>query len=757
MSSPSDGDMSLILWPQNLWSFCSPFAMVLTQRKKGRQALPSDSNEEAGSDGTPERAVLKEEVQRLKKDVEQRSIFRSGRFLFPLGIMFGILLGFAFVEPQDIHSQMTLLMSQYDINIPQLPGFDFSRLETEWTRFTSSIPEVWKFNTDGREFQVGEKMAERGLSAAHPVILIPGIISTGLESWSTAPEYRTFFREKLWGGFNMLSQVTFNKEKWIAAMMLDPVTGLDPPGVKIRAAEGIDAASSFIQGYWLWSKIVENLAVVNYDTNNLYLAPYDWRLSYYNLEERDGYFSRLKRTIESFRERHNKKVVIAAHSMGSTVRILFSIHSYAGMNTFTLSIANASYLLSSQYFFKWVESPQHGKGGPRWVEDHIDSYITVAGTHLGVAKAMAAFLSGEMKDTVQMNPAGAYVLERFFSRKERRNLFLSWAGSASMWMKVPYLLLARASSNATRTFDSGGDAVWGDGTRAPDDDHEATDSHADLISFRTAQAGVNASELGPEEPEVKNMTASEASQWILQHTPATFQVRVLVVFSTSRYLAEPKFQEMMRTNYSYGIERDEKVLKLNNLDPTKWTNPLEVQLPNAPSMRIYCVYGHGKDTERSYWYARGDFEEPVDSPEPSGVCDEEPCSTVTASGAYVPRKSWIDYGYTNGTSSPRVVNGVKMGEGDGTVSLLSLGAMCVEGWKRPRWNPAGIKVKTIELPHLPVPSIPRGGANTSDHVDILGSTGLNEIILKVATGVGDEIEENFVSNIREYAKRVQWD
>ena len=39
-----------------------------------------------------------------------------------------------------------------------------------------------------------------------------------------------------------------------------------------------------------------------------------------------------------------------------------------------------------------------------------------------------------------------------------------------------------------------------------------------------------------------------------------------------------------------------------------------------------------------------------------------------------------------------------MGEGDGTVSLLSLGAMCVEGWKRKRWNPAGIKVITVEVP-----------------------------------------------------------
>lgn len=45
----------------------------------------------------------------------------------------------------------------------------------------------------------------------------------------------------------------------------------------------------------------------------------------------------------------------------------------------------------------------------------------------------------------------------------------------------------------------------------------------------------------------------------------------------------------------------------------------------------------------------------------------------------------------------QVRNGVKMGEGDGTVSLLSLGAMCVEGWKRPRWNPAGINVTTIEV------------------------------------------------------------
>ncbi|KAF8629410.1 hypothetical protein AX15_003464 [Amanita polypyramis BW_CC] len=621
--------------------------------------------------------------------------FLSGRFLFPLGLFFGLLLGLAVIQPPDIqelHAHLSLLLDQYDLNIPELPGLDFSLMEAEWQRLRSNIPEVWNFNNNGRGFQVGERMKERGLTAQHPVILIPGVISTSLESWSTSPEFRPLFRQKLWGGFNMLSQVTFNKERWISAMLLDPVTGLDPPGVKIRAAEGIDAASSFIQGYWIWSKIVENLAVVNYDTNNLYLAPYDWRLSFYNLEERDGYFSKLKSVIEGLKKQQKKKVVIAAHSMGCNVLL---------------------------YFFKWAESPLHGNGGPNWIEDHIEAYISIAGTHL--AKAMSAFLSGEMKDTVQLNPAGSYVLERFFSRKERANLFRSWAGSASLWPK-------------------GGDAVWGNATSAPDDNQDPMYTHGILIAFRESHAASHISDAD----KVGNMTANDATTWILQHTPTNFQ-------------------KMLGANYSWGIERDEDVLRRNDLDHTKWTNPLEVRLPYAPSMKIYCVYGHGKETERSYWYARGEFEHEESNPDNVNVVCEEPtvsgCSSYMRSPLDLPlvRRNWIDAEYTDENINPKVKHGVKMGEGDGTVNVLSLGAMCVEGWKRPRWNPAGIKVTTVELPHRPMPFTARGGANTSDHVDILGSTDLNEIILKVAAGAGDEIQDSFVSNIRDYAKRIQWD
>lgn len=103
------------------------------------------------------------------------------------------------------------------------------------------------------------------------------------------------------------------------------------------------------------------------------------------------------------------------------------------------------------------------------------------------------------------------------------------------------------------------------------------------------------------DPGYDKLTSAGAGEYILEHVPETWQ-------------------RMMQTNYSNGIERDAEKLAANDLDQTKWANPLEVRyvrflsdssrpsngilacpfrLPNAPSMKIYCVYGHGKDTEVS--------------------------------------------------------------------------------------------------------------------------------------------------------------
>ena len=76
-----------------------------------------------------------------------------------------------------MHAHLLLLIQEYDISL-RLPEIDFSRVEVEWGRLRSNIPEVWKLSNDGREFQAGDAMKERGLTAQFPVVVIPGIIST---------------------------------------------------------------------------------------------------------------------------------------------------------------------------------------------------------------------------------------------------------------------------------------------------------------------------------------------------------------------------------------------------------------------------------------------------------------------------------------------------------------------------------------------------------------------------------------------------
>lgn len=92
----------------------------------------------------------------------------------------GIVLGLIFVEPSslpDIPGHVAVLLEDYDISM-SLPQFDLSSVQAEWKRLVSTIPEPWKLNTDGREFQVGDAIKARGLEANYPVVLIPGVIST---------------------------------------------------------------------------------------------------------------------------------------------------------------------------------------------------------------------------------------------------------------------------------------------------------------------------------------------------------------------------------------------------------------------------------------------------------------------------------------------------------------------------------------------------------------------------------------------------
>ncbi|KAF4301576.1 phospholipid:diacylglycerol acyltransferase [Botryosphaeria dothidea] len=620
---------------------------------------PSGSSSEPSREPTPDpaqdeqyRVVTAKKLHQLSAAKEKaranaRGSKRWNLFVLGLGGIIGIVGAGWFAQNNDMIDLPAIADLNLDSIADMLPAGllqdarDLQRHEREAVAYDS--------------FAVGLHARSQGIEASHPVIMIPGVISTGLESWSTVEASRQYFRKRLWGSWTMMRALVMDKAGWKKHIMLDKNTGLDPPGgIKLRAAQGFDATDFFITGYWIWNKILENLATIGYDPTNAFTAAYDWRLSYGNYEVRDQYFTRLKTHIETAVRISNKKVVLLSHSMGS--QVLY-------------------------YFFHWVEAEGYGNGGSGWVDAYVDSWINISGCMLGTPKGMPAVLSGEMKDTAQLNAFAVYGLEKFLSRAERAEIFRAMPGISSM-------------------LPMGGDAVWGNHTWAPDDTPDQKHSYGSFIKFRNSNSSITA----------RNLTVSEALPYLFNESEEWYSTQVL-------------------SSYSYGLARTREEVEANQIIPSKWVNPLETRLPLAPNLKIYCFYGVGKPTERAYFYRE----------------DNDPLSSVNVT---------IDTTYTEGEAD----HGIVMGEGDGTVNILSSGYMCTKGWKMKRYNPAGVKVTTYEMPHEPDRFSPRGGPNTGDHVDILGRSSLNDLILRVAGGKGDLIEDNVVSNILDYAEKVQiWD
>ncbi|KAK5168818.1 phospholipid:diacylglycerol acyltransferase [Saxophila tyrrhenica] len=607
--------------------------------------------QETNKDGSEYQVVPRRKMERLRSDL--RILRGKGRkrrmaWIFALGGVFGIFLAGFFATSNGSFDQLVQFTGMKDMNLDSILDI----LPTGVIRDVQELQTHEKEAVNYDSFSIGLAARSEGISAKYPVIMIPGVISTGLESWGTEEQSRQYFRKRLWGSWSMMRAMVLDKASWKRHIMLDKATGLDPPGIKLRSAQGFDAADFFITGYWIWNKILENLATIGYDPSNAFTAAYDWRLSYQNYEIRDQYFTRLKNHIEVGKQLTGLKVVLLSHSMGS--QVLY-------------------------YFFHWAEAEGYGNGGPTWVNDHIESWINISGCMLGALKDVPAVLSGEMRDTVQLNAFAVYGLEKFLSRSERADIFRAMPGISSM---LPI----------------GGEAVWGNATWAPDDRPGQNFTYGKFLNFRETNSSSSPG----------NLTIAQSLPYLFNHT-------------------EQWYVNEIKRSYSQGVAHSKKEVEENQRVPQKWMNPLETRLPHAPDMKIFCFYGVGKPTERAYYYRED--------------------------GAINSTAVMIDSSVT--TPNGGVDHGVVLGEGDGTVNLLSSGYMCSKGWKIDRYNPAKIPVITYEMPHEPDRFSPRGGPNTGDHVDILGRSSLNDLILRVAGGKGHTITDTIYSNIRDYAKRVK--
>ncbi|XP_059430182.1 putative phospholipid:diacylglycerol acyltransferase 2 isoform X3 [Corylus avellana] len=522
---------------------------------------------------------------------------------------------------------------------------------------------------------------------------------------------------------------------WLEHLSLHNETGLDPPGIRVRAVPGLVAADYFAPGYFVWAVLIENLAKIGYEGKNLHMAAYDWRLSFQNTEIRDQALSRLKSKIELMYVTNGyKKVVVVPHSMG----VIYFLH-----------------------FLKWVESPppMGGGGGPGWCAKHIKAIMNIGPAFLGVPKAVSNIFSAESKEVAFIRAMAPSVLDS----------------------EILGLQTLEHLMRVSRTWDStisllpkGGETIWGNLDWSPEDGHgcdfvkkgqpSMSDNNLNssngrscfqvkdpvkygrMISFGKAASQLPSSQLPTHDSKEflhtsasTNFNSSCGEVWTEYDEMSRESIRKIsenkaytarTLFDLLRSVA-PKMMRRAENHFSHGISE--------NLDDPKyahykyWSNPLETKLPDAPDMEIYCLYGVGIPTERAYVYKLA----------PSDKCKNIPFRIDSSA---------------DGDAGSGLKSGVYFVDGDESVPVLSAGFMCAKGWRgRTRFNPSGMATYIREYRHKRPASLLEGrGTESGAHVDIMGNVALIEDILRVAAGAtGAEIGgDRIYSDIIRMSERI---
>lgn len=583
----------------------------------------------------------------------------------------------------------------------------------------------------------GARFKREGLTANHPVVLVPGIITGGLELWEGKPCAEPLFRKRLWGGWGSGFTDIFRRPFcWMEHLSLHYQTGLDPPGIRVRPVPGLVAADYFAPGYSVWATLIQNLAQIGYEDRNMYMAAYDWRLSFQNTEIRDRALSRLKGKIEiMYVTNGNKKVVVLPHSMG------------------------AVYFL---HFLKWVEAPppMGGGGGPGWCAKHIKAVMNIGPTFLGVPKAFSTILSAEGKDI-------AFIRAMAFGLLDSKFLGLQ---TLEHVMRV-----SRTWDSIVSLIPKGGETFWGNLDWSPEEGHECDlekkrylevsskennskssdgkslfqvkhpTKYGRIITFGKEASALLSSQLPTFSKDFMHASTSADSNascgevWTEYDEMSRENIRKIAenkAYTTTslidllRFVA-PKMMQRAEAHYSHGIAENLEDPKYDHYK--YWSNPLETKLPNAPDMETYCLYGVGMPTERSYVYKMS----------PSDRCKSIPFRIDSSA---------------DGSDSGCLKGGVYFVDGDESVPVLSAGFMCAKGWRgKTRFNPSGSAAYVRESQHKPPASLFEGrGVESGGHVDILGNVALIEDVLRVAAGAtGAELGgDRIYSDLLRMSERV---
>lgn len=130
---------------------------------------------------------------------------RRRLFFIGGGLLGAILAYLVFLSTSSYHASILSELEQ------KLGGFDLGFPTTNWGELSNMLgmsdlvaPNARKW-LENRDFKVGREAKAAGLKKEHAVMLIPGVISSGLESWGTDEDTSTFFRKRVWGGGSMVN------------------------------------------------------------------------------------------------------------------------------------------------------------------------------------------------------------------------------------------------------------------------------------------------------------------------------------------------------------------------------------------------------------------------------------------------------------------------------------------------------------------------------------------------------------------------
>jgi len=254
-------------------------------------------------------------------------------------------------------------------------------------------------------------------------------------------------------------------------------------------------------------------------------------------------------------------------------------------------------------------------------------------------------------DTVEVNIAGAYLLEKFFSRSDRAKLFRSWAGAVSLlhssfvywalfWLSIPpndrprwcWKEVTTSGELNTRLLTIHRMLNW------PVDDSSEPSLHSFLTrrwaedvshdSYFRPEKFENTSEVNSETMN-PNLTLNDATSFILEKVPPSYQQMLASNFSVRSSSLHLHLMVWMLTNLSVDSSDSRKMKNSwGRMDTTLMQNGRTLSRCNYRKHPIWqslvvstidftrrveaelilvlkSVYGYGKETERAYFYQEG--------------------------------------------------------------------------------------------------------------------------------------------------------